>query len=354
MTPGSVISRARNRLQRMRRKRKVRAILDGSPSLQLRRQFIRPIDQPMILISQIQRSGGTLVNRLFDGHPDCYVYPSELAIGGQDKSVWPDLQILANANAAFDVMTQRSLNWVTTALDSGFRKDGVGTAQEARNFVFNAASFRQVFNEALAPHNPPTPRDFLNAYHTAFFNCWIDNQTFYAPEKKFVVAFTPRVNLAPENHTRYWSCYPEGYWITVVRDPASWYASARKHSGRYGKFDEAMSVWRHSMEASLELKRLYGERVILLSFANLLERTEDCMRGICERTGLDWSPILLTPTFNGMPVVSNSSFSGSKGIDTSAAKRSAHEDLDEVARRRLEDLRAAFTSARESFDFEPH
>ena len=39
------------------------------------------IDQPMVLISQAPRSGGTLLKRLFDNHSECHVYPVEFAMG---------------------------------------------------------------------------------------------------------------------------------------------------------------------------------------------------------------------------------------------------------------------------------
>ena len=38
------------------------------------------IDQPLILISQIQRSGGTLITQLFDSHKEIYAHPSELVL----------------------------------------------------------------------------------------------------------------------------------------------------------------------------------------------------------------------------------------------------------------------------------
>jgi hypothetical protein len=291
------------------------------------------------------------MNRLFDGHPQCFTYPSELALGGADKSVWPDLSTTGSAKAAFDLMTQRSLNWVTTSMVEGFRKDGVGSSQAANCFVFNASDFQRVFNESLAHHSKPSAREYLNAYHTAFFNCWVDNQVFYRPEKKFVVAFTPRVNFRPENYERYWECYPDGYWISVIRDPGSWYASARRHSGRYHDFAEAIAVWRQSAEASLNLKRRFGDRTILLSFEGLVAQTEPCMRMICERTGLDWDPTLLVPSFNGVPVASNSSFSGRKGIDVSATERTSEEFLSRAQQESLEELRSFLQGAEGDFDF---
>ena len=38
------------------------------------------VDQPLVLISQIARSGGTLLSQLFDMHPECHVHPHELKL----------------------------------------------------------------------------------------------------------------------------------------------------------------------------------------------------------------------------------------------------------------------------------
>ena len=38
-----------------------------------------PVDQPLVLITQAPRSGGTLLMRLFDGHPACHAIPHELS-----------------------------------------------------------------------------------------------------------------------------------------------------------------------------------------------------------------------------------------------------------------------------------
>ena len=35
-----------------------------------RLDHVVPVREPLVLISQIQRSGGTLLSQLFDGHPE--------------------------------------------------------------------------------------------------------------------------------------------------------------------------------------------------------------------------------------------------------------------------------------------
>ena len=46
-----------------------------------------------MLISQVQRSGGTLLSQLFDGHPEVHAHPHELYIGKPKKWDWPPLDL---------------------------------------------------------------------------------------------------------------------------------------------------------------------------------------------------------------------------------------------------------------------
>ena len=66
------------------------------------------------------------------------------------------------------------------------------------------------------------------------------------------------------------------------------------------------------------LKEQRPDKVFLVQFASLVTDPERSMRRLTDRLGLAWDPILLVPTFNGMPIASNSSFSSSMGIDALA------------------------------------
>jgi hypothetical protein len=56
-------------------------------------------------------------------------------------------------------------------------------------------------------------------------------------------------------------------------------------------------------------------------FEDLVHRTQDVMARLCDTLGLDFHPCLVTPTFNGMPVRSNSLHRPVEGIDTGATER---------------------------------
>ena len=51
------------------------------------------VRQPLVLISQVQRSGGTLLSQSLDDHPECFAHPNELTWGRPTKYRWPDVDL---------------------------------------------------------------------------------------------------------------------------------------------------------------------------------------------------------------------------------------------------------------------
>src|SRR5262245_3404433 len=65
-----------------------RAANTGSIARYLRQSYVR-VRCPLIMISQVERSGGSLMAQLFDGHPQILAHPHELKFGFPDKRTWP-------------------------------------------------------------------------------------------------------------------------------------------------------------------------------------------------------------------------------------------------------------------------
>ena len=61
----------------------------------VRLEHVVEVREPLVLVSQVQRSGGTLLSQLFDGHPECHAHPSEIYIGHPRKWDWPPLDLAA-------------------------------------------------------------------------------------------------------------------------------------------------------------------------------------------------------------------------------------------------------------------
>ena|GEM_PF-609857 len=337
------------------------APLDGITEQRLR--SITPITQPLMLCSQVQRSGGTLLTRLFDGHPACFAHPSELRWGRLQKRLWPrcDLSVAAQRDDAHEhadwdnLLAQLDEGWPKRFAKDGYQKFSKWTEKEhpgelrSYPFVFDAALQRRIFTIVLDEQPPRSQRDVLNAYLTSLFNAWLDYQNLYRAPKRWVTAFQPRVIMDDEKSLEgFFGDYPDGLLVTIVREPGAWLASFSRHVGG-GSVDELLDLWLESAQASVRAYSERPDRVVVLLFEDLVHNTAAVMRALAERMNIAFTDSLLEPTYNSMPVLSDSSHALATGIDPAVTGRH-HEtlsaaDLDVVARKAA----PAFREIRERF-----
>jgi hypothetical protein len=111
--------------------------------------------------------------------------------------------------------------------------------------------------------------------------------------------------------------------ISVIRDPKNWFPSATRHQlNKYGEIHNALYQWLDSAKSMVENKRQYGDRVCIITFEDLVKRTDPVMQYLAGFLNINFDNILLTPTFNKAPIKPNTSFKLEKpGIMTSAVER---------------------------------
>jgi sulfotransferase family protein len=270
----------------------------------VRVEHLIEVRQPLVLISQIQRSGGTLLSQLFDDHPECHVDPYEIKIGHPKKHNWPPLD-LARPESWFDILFFRG-SGERLRRTGRTKKPDVG--RSVFPFVFLPRLQKAIFDACVQAQKPASQRDVLDCYFTSYFNAWLDNQNLFTGPKKAVTGFTPRLAMDRENLEHFFAAYPDGTLISIVRDPYAWFESASKHMPEhYAAVDDALALWSRSVEAGLDARERYGERVLLLTYEQLVLDTEATMHGVAGRIGIAMMPQLLAPTFNGRPIRANSS-----------------------------------------------
>jgi len=277
-----------------------------------------PLRAPLVLISQVQRSGGSLLSQLFDGHPAFAAYPQELRFGFAEPDRWPRLDPGAGADANFRALYDLKMRRL---MQHGYNKGGekifsadegglVERQTERYRFILLPRIQYLVFKQFYAAAPPQAARDILDWYFTAFFNAWLDYQG-RLDRKKWISAFAPRLANDEADAAAFFATYPDGRLIQIIRDPRSWYPSAKNHrkSVLDGKEADALiALWAESAESMKRNKSRYGERVIILGFEDLVGRTEETMRALARALAVDYDPILLEPTFNGQRIRANSSF----------------------------------------------
>ena len=278
---------------------------------------IQPVSVPLALISQIQRSGGSMLSQLFDGHPQVHAHPHELKFGYPKKYIWPPIDLGDRPDRWFEILFE---DIVVRHFRYGYKK--MAKYKDTFLFIFLPSLQKKIFLKFLNPIETKTLRDVFDAYMTSYFQAWVNNQNRLG-NKKFVTAFTPRLAFMETNMASFFKTYPDGRLISVVRDPKNWFPSANRHqSEKYGDIAKALDQWNESARSMVRNKKTYGDRVCIITFDDLVQRTESVMRYLADFLKIQFDAVLLTPTFNKIPIKPNTSFKlENPGIMISALER---------------------------------
>jgi hypothetical protein len=283
---------------------------DAERLFRSRREAIVPVAEPLVLISQVPRSGGTLVNTLLDGHPELHVHPYELHIGHPTKADWPVLDLTAGADSWLGVLREPR---VETLFRAGYRKAGWEKAKGSSGsdgtlpFAVVPSFVERLFRVLCSERTVGSQREVIDLYLTAFFNAWIDCQGLREVPKNWVAGFAPRIAWN-DSGRRFFDDYPDGRLISCLRDPRAWYASASRFSHRYGDLGDAAALWSRGAMEMAAAKRERPQEVFILTYEALVADPRRVMGAIADWLGLSWHPLLLEPTFNRQPTQPNSSY----------------------------------------------
>ena len=112
--------------------------------LQVCLQNLSPVTSPLALISQIQRSGGTLLTQLFDGHPEIHAHPHELKIGKPKKYMWPKINLNDDSERWFYILFEDD---TIEHFKGGYRKER--KQDETFSFIFLPSLQKKIFLKYL-------------------------------------------------------------------------------------------------------------------------------------------------------------------------------------------------------------
>lgn len=266
-----------------------------------RLEAMRSVDLPVVLAGQVGRSGGTLVLRLFDAHPECLVIPHELG------RMLPAKALPRDPDEAFMRLTPKFLGlWHRDGVKVGKPPLAVDEGTPMQPFHLQLSVLRRLFVDAMRSAPPATDRDVLNRYFSAYFAAWLDGPS--PTGRSWIIGFEPGAIEKEGSMACFDVNYPDGRVLATIRDPWSWMVSARAWNVRFEQRDVAMRSWLRSTRAAIARKTARPNDTLLLSFEDLVLRTETAMRRAVAFLGIAFNQALIVPSLNGMPAQSNSSF----------------------------------------------
>jgi hypothetical protein len=297
---------------------------DAERLLRSRWEAMVVVDQPLVLISQVQRSGGTLINMLLDGHPELHVHPYELRGGrsSEEKARWPVLDLNATPDDWLEAISSPVL---VDQFAHGYLKKFPATdgLEELSTLPFTLVPtlVDQLFRLLCAERRPRSQREVLDHHMTALFNAWLDNQGLRERPKRWVTALTPRAAWGA-SRDRFFAVYPDGRLVSCLRDPRAWWASASRFWSQYSDFDTSFPLWERGAAEMAAAKRERPEQVFVLTYEAIVRNPTRAMGALADWLGIAWTPTLLCPTFNRLPTVPNSSYAMTQtGIRTESLER---------------------------------
>jgi sulfotransferase family protein len=267
----------------------------------LRKEYLVPVDQPLAVVSQLIRCGGSLTNQLLDGHPQVHAHPKQLHIGSPKKTDWPRLDLDAGPEEWLEILREGKTRQMWEA---GFSKGEWG---EQQPFALMPSLLDRLFLDLCSERRPTTEREVLDSYWTAYYNAWLDNRSLYFPDKRWVVGFAPGL-MWGEGLDRFFEVYPDGRLICSVRHPCGWYHSARKMPTKVPDLQRGAELWNEGAREILRAVAEHPDAVHVHHYEDLVLETERVMRELAGFLAIDFDPILLEPTFNGMSTWANSSY----------------------------------------------
>jgi len=272
-------------------------------------------DEPLISIASVMRSGGNLLNRLFDSHSHLRTYHSELLFGvmsdftSKNKKLksarFPFYEHFNDVEAIFDELSTND-PFIGKAMYNGWVKVNY---EKPLPFFYDRSFHKEIFIKLCTKGNL-NQRKILDNYVTGFFNSYIDCQGIYSSDKQYVTTYWPGFVLIESNVERFLSVYPDGKLISIIRNPLQWAGSTKKRASERASdpfnFDYMDKLWLDSVKKSVLFKKKYPNKFILIDFKNLVVNTERMMIELCGALGLPFENSMTSPTINSIPVEANS------------------------------------------------
>ena len=253
----------------------------------------------LIVIGQQQRCGGSLLNRMFDGHPKIAVHPQENYCGRPYKYFLPSIDSGDSPDNVWKNILEPPMRLV-----SQFKRS------RGYPVKYDIHMHKQLFLD-----NFPSKDSSYSSIYLVYLDSLFKSISEYShPEDpEYYLYFTPRQALYAEEII---SRFQGSHVVQLLRHPLGFYNSVKSHNRFYDIYSTKF-IWRLFFFNGLYLQKKGVRGFHLIFFEDLLEQPEKKLKDLCRNLNLDYENNLLTPTSGGLEWYGNSHFRKLKSIDKS-------------------------------------
>ncbi len=264
---------------------------------------------PAIGIINSMRSGGNMLNRLLDSHPQLLTNHSETFFGifsdSSEKSNYQLRRFKENYDKNFNIkkifryLIENDFNHISSS-KHGWVKTNYN---QPLRYNYNYDLHYKHFHQSLKNFPDCKYRKILDIYTSSFFESFSNLNT---SKKKYFNTYWPNFSLYKTNIKNFFKIYPDGHLIFIVRDPLQWAASCKKRRPNQFSIGYVRSFYEKPILNCLDFIKSKS-KILIVDFDDLIFNTQNTMMMLLKQLKLDTNNSISTkPTFHGKRIIGNS------------------------------------------------
>ncbi|MDO8184192.1 sulfotransferase [Conexibacter sp. JD483] len=249
----------------------------------------------LLMLGAMYENGGNTTHRLLDGHPQLHVYPFESQLGtrlveDQLGSVFP----LKYRWPTFDLAATPEQDYRAIVDEEGKVRARTPHVSKFRGYPFDLDDDDRMARYAEIVRASGRSRGGnVMAFFESTFAAWKDCRR--SGRESVYVGYSPILVVDAD---KVLDDLPQAHFLHVVRNPWSAYADTKKRPVPLS-LDGYMLGWTLNQHYALLHAERYPERMHVLRTEDIMADPERTLGDLCERIGLERSPTLAQPSWNG-------------------------------------------------------
>jgi hypothetical protein len=303
-------------------------------------------DFQLLMISAMYENGGNTTHRLLDGHPQLFTYPFESQIGTSlvrdalqsvfpVKYRWPVFDLSGSGYSDYEaIIDEEAKVRSKTPFVSKFRESP---------FDLSDANRKDHFLRHLSS-GPRTRGRIVEAFFRSTFDAWKDLKR--SGRESLYVGYSPIIVV---DANKIVADLPESHVLHIVRNPWSAYADTKKRAVPLS-LEHYLLAWVLCQHHALLYQAQFPGRVHVLRLEDILPDPEKTLGGFLKSIGMESSPTLGKPSWNGKPLDSVHPW-GTIRVPTSEVNRATAQEL---SREEREEVRLRAGLYLDAFGYEDY